>query len=161
MFEKTHCEVLGRVAYQIKLSQHQLYLFDQFTGTWRWSKLDCLDEGALECISQNVGSLNLKDVVTECNQISDGIVLHLLSSLQESLHLPLGDILGVEFLIASPCRDDTDILLELLPHLGKESICREFDPTLLSIGDNIDFAKLLGLVHQVVCHIVELSQSLL
>ena len=103
LFQQTHSEILRRIAYKIKLSQHQFDLFNQFTCTRRLPEFDCLNEGRFKLVSQNVCSFNLENVVTERYEICNGIGIHICSSFQECLHLPLLVIPWIQLLIMCSC----------------------------------------------------------
>jgi len=82
-----------------------------------------------------VGSLNLNVVVSDCDQVGDGIVLHHTVGLEEGANLPLLVIVRVEFLKLSSCRDYryTFSKLDLSP--WHKSVRTHLDPPLCSVSD--------------------------
>ena len=87
------------MANQIELGQHKLDLLDQFARAWRLSELHSLDEGRFELVAQDVGGLDLENVISERNQVGDCIVLHVSSGLQEGVNLPLLVVARIQLLV--------------------------------------------------------------
>lgn len=143
------------------MSEHQLDLLYQFARARRLPELHCLDKGRFERVAEDVRSLNLEDIVSEGNQVSDSVTFHVCLRLQEGLHLPLLVVTRVHLLVLRPRGNNRHVSLQSLEHFRQEPMGGKFDPALGRIGHYVHFSKCLGLIQEIVCDVIELSKPLL
>jgi len=79
--QKAHSQIFGAWANQLELTVHKLDLFDQLVGGGTLPELYGLNESVLELTAQDVRSLNFKNVVTKCDEVSHRLLVHILACL--------------------------------------------------------------------------------